>query len=114
MCPDKILGALNSAYRVDDDGIVFDLQFPAADDSREAFVLGNHGSGTSIVSSSGWLDDISQTGNSLSITAGSQSAVRIKTGKAIKSCSVPYSVDQSGYISVLLQPGVRAVIKWQP
>lgn len=114
MCPDKILGALNSAYRVDDDGIVFDLQFPAADDSREAFVLGNHGSGTSIVSSSGWLDDISQTGNSLSITAGSQSAVRIKTGKAIKSCSVPYSVDQSGYISVLLQPGVRAVIEWQP
>lgn len=75
--PEKVLGVLNHAYSVENDGVKVELEFPCADESREVFVLGNEGYDIRIVSSTGWLDDISLSENVLKIKAGSDTDVTI-------------------------------------
>ena len=75
--PSKVLGVLNHSYSLKEEGVRVGLEFPCADESREVFVLGNGGYDIRIVSSTGWLDDISLSENVLKIKAGSDTDVTI-------------------------------------
>ncbi len=77
--PSKVLGVLNHSYSLTEEGVRVrvGLEFPCADESREVFVLGNEGYDIRIVSSTGWLDDISLSENVLKIKAGSDTDVTI-------------------------------------
>lgn len=80
----RVLGVLNHAYSLQQAGVDIDLEFPCADESREVFVLGNEGSDISILSSTGWLDSIVVSGNTLTIRAGSDTEIVVKKdGKVV-------------------------------
>jgi hypothetical protein len=55
---DNCLAVLNHAYSIADGKINFPFQFSKPDDTREAFILSNKGTGISIISSTGWLDKV--------------------------------------------------------
>ena len=73
----KVLGVLNHAYSMNADKLILPLQFSMPDDTREAFILGNGQSDISILSSTGWLDNIQLSGSSLRIAAGSDTELVI-------------------------------------
>lgn len=93
---DNLLGVLNHAYTTVQDSVKLDFQFPMPDDTREAFILGNDGSGLSILSSTGWLDQITQEENSVRILTGSAGTLTIKLphSESIR-CNVPYKQDKN-------------------
>jgi hypothetical protein len=66
----KVLGVLNHTYKLKDDQLIFDFQFPMADATREAFVVPNQGNGISVISSTGWIDEMIQDKNGLNYTVG--------------------------------------------
>lgn len=78
---DNVLGVLNHSYCIVDDGVQVKLEFPCSDESREVFVLGNEGCGIRILSSTGWLDRISVSENTLTIKAGSDTDVVVEINK---------------------------------
>ena len=53
---DSCLAVLNHAYSIGNGKINLPFQFTKPDDTREAFILPNKGTGISIISSTGWLD----------------------------------------------------------
>ena len=55
---DSCLAVLNHAYSVENGRINLPFQFTKPDDTREAFIIPNKGTGVSIVSSTGWLDKV--------------------------------------------------------
>ena len=55
---DKCLGVLNHSYRLKNGKLHFQFQFNRPDDTREAFILNNEGTGISIISYTGWLNDL--------------------------------------------------------
>ncbi|MBC7890093.1 MAG: hypothetical protein H7Z13_19630, partial [Ferruginibacter sp.] len=52
------LAVLNHAYRLSSDSLYLPFQFNRPDDTREAFVLPNLGTGISITAATAWLDDV--------------------------------------------------------
>jgi Alpha-galactosidase len=74
----QFLGVLNHAYSYADGMLTLPFQFAMPDDTREAFILGNDGKGVSIVSSTGWIDDITLEGNALNIRLGAASDLVLK------------------------------------
>ena len=85
----KLLGVLNHAYKCNDEGIHFNFQFTIPDDTREAFMIGNDGSGVTVLSSTGWLDDLTYSNDNLTITSGNESTVvvRIPSDKDVSECT---------------------------
>ena len=73
----KLLGVLNHPYTSANDNLLLTLDFTRPDDTKEAFILGNLGENVSVVSSTGWLDDIALGDNTLTIKVGSASTLRI-------------------------------------
>ncbi len=72
------LGVLNHAYSLSGNTLNIPFQFAMPDDSREVFILSNDGTGISILSSSGWIDNIQLCSKSLLITMGSDSKFTIQ------------------------------------
>lgn len=66
------LAVLRHAFHWNNDSLELNMQFMRPDDSREVFILSNHGSGIGIESSDGWLEDVQldTTSKVLDITAG--------------------------------------------
>jgi len=52
------LGVLNHAFLMDQEQIHLPFQFTRPDDTREAFIIPNGGTGIGIESSTGWIEDI--------------------------------------------------------
>jgi len=77
---DSCLAVLNHAYQLSKDSLLLPFQFNRPEDSREAFILPNKGCGISIVSSTGWLDDIqlSTESKQLMIIPGNTGTITIK------------------------------------
>jgi len=57
-CTDSCLAVLDHSYRIEEGSIHLPFQFTKPDDTREAFILPNKGTGFSVVSSTGWLDNV--------------------------------------------------------
>ena len=76
---DKVLGVLNHSYRLENNGVAVNLEFPCADESREVFVVGNDSLPVRILSSTGWLDNITISGNTVCIKAGSDTDIIVET-----------------------------------
>ena len=76
---DKVLGVLNHSYRLENNGVAVNLEFPCADESREIFVVGNDSLPVRILSSTGWLDNITISGNTVCIKAGSDTDIIVET-----------------------------------
>ncbi len=55
---DSCLGVINHAYRLENGSVSLPFEFSQPDDTREAFVLPNLGTGINITSSTAWLDNI--------------------------------------------------------
>lgn len=111
----RVLGVLNHAYTTEADGIRLDLQFAAPDDTREAFVLGNDGSGIRILSSTGWLDHLEIRGKSLHIRSGSESCIRLALPAGIRNlrAAVPFTKQADGSLLLTLPARQSVVLSWE-
>lgn len=95
----QLLGVLNHAYRVEDEKLTLDLQFPMPDATREAFILPNEGSGISIQSSTSWLDDLSLQSGALTYQVGAPGMQTIRWAA------------RNGRPRVAEAPGVEATVR---
>lgn len=112
---EQVLGVLNHAYREEGGRIRLDLQFAAADDTREAFVVGNGGCGVRVLSSTGWIDRLEADGGRLSVRCGSDSHLRIKLPEGASGirADVPFRQDTDGTITLFLPAGQDAKFTWK-
>ncbi|WP_231390064.1 alpha-galactosidase [Sphingobacterium pedocola] len=74
----QLLAVLNHSYSLTENGLHLPFQFVMPDDTREAFILGNNDAGISIVSSTGWLNDVVLENNSLTVQIGSDTELVIR------------------------------------
>ncbi|GGC15067.1 hypothetical protein GCM10011386_03560 [Parapedobacter defluvii] len=91
----QFLGVLNHAYSYSDGVLSLPFQFAMPDDTREAFILGNDGKGISIVSSTGWIDDVTLEENVVHIRLGAASHLVLK----LKARAITMSVDGQELLS---------------
>lgn len=68
--PENFLGVTGNAFSLQDDTLNLAFQFPAADESREAFILPNRQSDVHVISCSSWLKSINLTAGGLEVEAG--------------------------------------------
>lgn len=107
---DQLLGVLNHSYSLIDDWLELPFQFAMPDDTREAFILGNGKSGVSIVSSTGWIDDISLEDNRLVVRLGAESDLTIMLPSHVNDVQVDgkyTEVQRSSHANVLHCRGGR-------
>ncbi len=83
---DSCLAVLNHAYSIRNGRINLPFQFTKPDDTREAFVIPNKGSGISIISSTGWLDkvELNSDENSLHIRTGTRAEIVLRLSDGCK------------------------------
>ena len=81
----KVLGVLNHSYKLENNGVIVNLEFPCSDESREVFVIGNESVPVRILSSTGWLDNITVSGNTVRIKAGSDTDIIVEINKKVTS-----------------------------
>lgn len=82
------LGVLNHAYSFSDGVLELPFQFAMPDDTREAFILGNDGKGVSVVSSTGWINDMTLADNTLTIHLGAASNLILRLKAKVTAVSV--------------------------
>lgn len=77
---DSCLAVLSHAYRIEEGVIHLSFQFTKPDDTREAFIIPNKGTGFSVVSSTGWLDNVELNSamNVMTIKAGTAATMVIR------------------------------------
>ena len=110
-----MLGVLNHAYTTDAQGVRLDLQFAAPDDTREAFVVGNDGSGVRVLSSTGWLDALDIAGKSLTICSGSTAQLQIALPDGARDVQgdIPFERQSDGTLRIRLEEGRQATLSWR-
>lgn len=106
---------MNHAYTTEAEGIRLDLQFAAPDDTREAFVVGNNGSGLRVLSSTGWLDRLESDGCRLIIRSGSDSHIRIRLpeGARTPQANISFTTERDGTLSLALSADRDVVLTWE-
>ena len=111
----QVLGVLNHAYTTDAQGVRLDLQFAAPDDTREAFVVGNDGSGVRVLSSTGWLDALDIAGKSLTIRSGSTAQLQIALPDGARDVQgdIPIERQSDGTLRIQLEEGRQATLNWR-
>lgn len=111
----QVLGVLNHAYTTDAQGVRLDLQFAAPDDTREAFVVGNDGSGVRVLSSTGWLDALDIAGKSLTIRSGSTAQLQIALPDGARDVQgdIPFERQSDGTLRIRLEEGRQATLSWR-
>lgn len=72
---EKVLGVLNHAYYIENDTLYLPFTFSMVDDTREAFIMPNQGSGISILSSTTWIDDVQFVDKQLTIKPGAEGKI---------------------------------------
>lgn len=72
---ERVLGVLNHAYYIENDTLYLPFTFSMVDDTREAFMMPNHGSGISILSSTTWIDDVQYVDKQLTIKPGAEGKI---------------------------------------
>ena len=80
LCADSCLGVLHQVYSISNDSLYLPFQFNRPDDTREAFVLSNSGTGITVISASGWLDDlkINKKAQTLEVVPGGTATIIIR------------------------------------
>ncbi|WP_418992560.1 alpha-galactosidase [Alistipes sp.] len=111
----QVLGVLNHAFSTDSGGVRLDLQFAAPDDTREAFVLGNNGTGVRILSSTGWLDALSADTHSLHVRSGSATELHIALPAEARNATsdLPAERLSDGTWRLRLDAGAETTIRWR-
>lgn len=111
----QVLGVLNHAYTTDSDGVCLDLQFAAPDDTREAFVVGNGNSGIRILSSTGWIDALDISPNSLRIRSGDTTRLHVALPEGAQNvrADVPFETRSDGTLQLRLDAAQQATVSWQ-
>jgi hypothetical protein len=111
--PKNFLGVINNAFELQGDILKLHFQFPAPDESREAFILPNQRSGIHIISCTSWLDTLHLNGNRLEMICGApgkiiidwpkstgypriQGGDKLKTSITAKNNSYTIKIDVSG------------------
>jgi hypothetical protein len=74
---ENILGIVGHSYSIGENRLLIPFRFPMGLTSREAFLLTNNGNGISIMSSTGWLQDIIYDEYKLTIISGSTGELTI-------------------------------------
>lgn len=107
-----LLGIIGHPYTSDNDSIYFTFDFTHPDDTKKAFVIGNLGKKVSVVSSSGWLDDVTLEDNVLTVKAGSATTLLIKhTGKKITQIVDGKIIKQEdGHLEINIEAGNTLLI----
>ncbi|RYG50453.1 MAG: hypothetical protein EOO01_10685, partial [Chitinophagaceae bacterium] len=110
----KVLGVLNHAYSIHEDKLTLPFQFSMPDDTREAFILGNGESGISILSATGWLDDVQLGTNSIKISAGSDADLVISIPASHKNVQVDQKSTEvsGGELNCTVKAGKTIEIRW--
>ncbi|HBE42953.1 MAG TPA: hypothetical protein DDW27_17470 [Bacteroidales bacterium] len=120
---DSCLAVLNHAYSVDNEKINLPFQFTKPDDTREAFIIPNKGTGISIISSTGWLDkaELNSVENKLFIKTGTGTEMIIRLhdnykdvtsgGIKLKEVSYPLPVGYKCYV-LKTEKAEEMVISW--
>jgi len=88
---DSCLAVLNQAYKIDEGEIHLPFQFTKPDDTREAFVIPNKGTGFSVVSSTGWLDNVELNSamNRMTIKTGASATIEIRLPESCLNVKAP-------------------------
>jgi hypothetical protein len=81
MQSDQVLALVNHSYRIENDTIYLPFTFTMVDDTREAFIIPNQGSGIHISSSTAWIDDIQWNDGQLTLMPGSEGIVKVEWEK---------------------------------
>ena len=83
---ENCLGILNHAFAIEPGKLRLPFQFNRPDDTREAFILPNQGSGIGIISFSGWIDGITldTLKRSLRIIPGNKGILKIRFPESCK------------------------------
>lgn len=121
---DNCLAVLNHAYKFIPDTLELPFEFSKPEDTREAFIIPNRGSGISIVSSSGWLDavELNNLAKRMTIKAGGATELVLRfpdnlnnisaKGSALKNVSEPDS-GRYNYFELGLKAGEPIIVEWQ-
>ena len=90
-------------------------QFAAPDDTREAFVVGNDGSGVRILSSTGWLDALDVSRNSLCIRSGDTTRLHIALPENARDirADIPFETRSDGTLQLRLDAAQQATVSWR-
>ena len=101
----RLLGILDHPYTSDKDSIYFSFDFIYPDDTKRAFIIGNLGEKVSIVSSTGWLDDVTLEDNTLTVKTGSATTLQIEYAdkKIIRVVNGEIIKQEDNYIEVNLE-----------
>jgi len=77
---ENCLGVINHSFSTSPGSIHLPFQFTRPDDTREAFILPNHGTGIGIESCTGWIEDLSLDiqNKSLTIIPGNQCEIILR------------------------------------
>jgi hypothetical protein len=77
---DSCLAVLDHSYKTENGLIEIPFQFTKPDDTREAFIIPNQGTGFGVISSTGWLDDagLALNDKKMIISAGAPSIIQVK------------------------------------
>ncbi len=78
---EQVLAVLNHSYRIENDTIYLPFTFTMIDDTREAFIVPNQGSGVHVSSSTTWIDDILWEDGQLTLMSGSEGMVMVEWDK---------------------------------
>jgi hypothetical protein len=110
---EHLLGVLNHAFEISGDTLHLNFQFEFPDDTREAFLLGNRGSGICILSSSGWLDDIQLSDSALLLKAGGKSILKIRIPEKYRPADVEKHASGREEYCFALAAGETLKIQWK-
>jgi hypothetical protein len=87
----NFLCALNHSYTQNKDSFSLPFEFLSPEDSRECFILSNKGTGISVLSSTGWIDQAYLSEDSFTVELGSDSILEISIPAAYSfKASHPY------------------------
>jgi len=109
-----LAGVLNHAYRLEGDAILFEFQFTMPDDTREAFIIGNEGCGVTVLSATGWLEDIRFRDDSLVIVSGAEGVLRLRLPEHFAGLTVDRPYRRAGNV-ITLNYGERDTlhVRWE-
>jgi hypothetical protein len=111
---ERLLGVLNHSYRAERDSLFIDMQFTMPDDTREAFVLGNDGRGVTVLSSSGWLEDLRLEDGMLEIVTGSRGVLQVRMPDACEDVRVNVPFSSSDHVLTIENEAEQTItIRWR-
>ncbi|MCS7005550.1 MAG: alpha-galactosidase [Cytophagales bacterium] len=110
------LAVLHHQYELKEDTLYLPLQFSMPDDTREAFVLPNHGTNVSVTSVKGWLSDAILEEKRLILHTGTSSVIELQLPQNVQIVELKnaeYEQMQYNYYKIYTKAEAQVVIFWK-